>query len=102
MSTAVARPSPAANLPDEYGRFQIEWPTGDELSHILSLDVLHGNEVHAVHFIEIKDCADVWVIERGGASRRPVEAFEGGLFEVSSGGSTLITTLRPNLASVAL
>jgi hypothetical protein len=61
--------------PDEYGSFQIEWATGDELSHILSLDVLHGNEVHTVHFIEIKDCADVRVIERGRKSRFAFESF---------------------------
>src|SRR5262249_4710302 len=44
---------------NQEGSFQFERTTTDQLSNILSFDVLHRNEVDAVKLIEIKNSADV-------------------------------------------
>src|SRR5688500_2813805 len=51
---------------DQDGALQLQWMTVDELAHIAALNVLHRDEVVSFNLIEIKNSADVWVIERGG------------------------------------
>ena len=43
---------------------QLERPTIDQLAHITTFDVLHGDIVHAISFIQIKNRADVGMIQR--------------------------------------
>src|ERR1051325_6530802 len=43
---------------------QFKRMAADELSHIATFDVLHGDEVDAFDFIEIEYGADIWMIER--------------------------------------
>ena len=52
---------------------QVERVAIHELTHVATLDVLHGDEVVAFSFVEIEDGADVWMIERG---RQPRFAFK--------------------------
>src|ERR1051325_7834051 len=61
---------------DQEGGFQFEWTSGDKLAHVLSFDELHGDEVNAVHFVEIEDRADVRVVQRRRATRFAFETFQ--------------------------
>src|SRR6267143_3068611 len=47
-----------------------------QLPHVATLDVLHGDEVVALGFIEIEDGGDVWMIERRGQPRLAFKAPE--------------------------
>ena len=51
---------------DQQRALQLEWMPVYKLPHVLSFDVLHGDEVMSFSFVEIEDGADVWMIERGG------------------------------------
>ena len=50
--------------------------SADELSHVATFDVLHGDEVVSFSFVEIEDGGDVWMIERRGESSFALEAFK--------------------------
>ena len=44
----------------------------------LSLQQLHGDEGPAVSFVDLVDCADVWMIQRRCSKGFPLEAFASG------------------------
>src|SRR5207302_4534991 len=46
------------------GAAQIEGAAVDQLAHILAFDELHRDEMDAADFVQIKNCADVRMIER--------------------------------------
>ena len=49
---------------DQQARLQLERASRDKLSHVLSFNKLHRNEVNAINFIEIVDRANVWMVQR--------------------------------------
>ena len=53
----------------------------DELTNVLTLDVLHGNEVNALDVVQIKNGADIRVIKRRGQTRLALEPFQVGFFD---------------------
>ena len=50
--------------PNPQSAFQFQRPPVDQLAHIAAFDVLHRDEVQTFGFVEIKDRADVRMIER--------------------------------------
>src|SRR5437764_1091262 len=68
---------------------QIERTTVDQLAHILAFDELHGDEIHATDLVEIKNRADVRVIERRSESRFTLKAFQVGFFNGEFRGENL-------------
>ena len=57
---------------------QIQRPARDKLAHVLPVDELHRNKVDAADIVEIKNRADVWMIERGCEPRFALEPLEVG------------------------
>ena len=103
MPRLCAAASASATLQtDQERRFQFEWTSGDELAHVLAFDVLHRDEVHAVHFVEIEDGADVWMVQRRGETRFAFEAFQVCFFRAEFRGYDFDHNRRPSLRSVAL
>src|SRR5215510_9082211 len=70
---------------DQQRCFEFEWTTGDELAHVLALDKLHRDEMHAFDFVDIEDRADVRVVQRGGEPCLSFEAFEISLLRAELG-----------------
>ena len=60
---------------------QIERPPADQVADVLSLDKLHCNEVNSVDIVQIKNGADVGVIERRSQTGFALEPFEVGFFD---------------------
>ena len=60
---------------------QFERAARDQLPHVASFDILHGDEMHAVHFVQIEDGADVRMIQRRSEARFALEAFEVGFLD---------------------
>src|SRR3982751_3508987 len=52
---------------------QLEWPPIHKFTNVLAFDVLHRNEVNAVNLIQIKNRADVWMVQ---GRREPGFAFK--------------------------
>ena len=48
---------------DQQSTLKLERATGDQLAHISSFDILHGDEVNSFNFIEIINSANVWVVQ---------------------------------------
>ena len=57
---------------------QIQGPARDKLTHVLPVDELHRNEVNPLNIVEIKNRADVRMIERGCEPRFALEPLEVG------------------------
>src|SRR5688572_26653034 len=66
---------------NQKGAAQFQWASTYQLAHIASFDVLHGDEVHTIGFVEIEDSADVRMIEGGGEACFAFEALEIGFFD---------------------
>ena len=63
---------------DQQCAFEFERSAVDKLSDVLAVDVLHRDEVHAVHDVQIKDRADVRMIQRRSEPCLAFKAFQVG------------------------
>ena len=59
---------------------QIQRTTIHKIAHVLAFNELHGDEMHAAHFVEIEDGANIRMVERRSKSRFAFETFEVGFF----------------------
>src|SRR6266496_5809289 len=70
---------------DAQSTFQLQGTAIDELSHVSTFDVLHGDEVKTPGLLEIKDGADVRMIEGRSQPRFTLETFEVTFFDSQFG-----------------
>src|SRR5262245_57021356 len=76
-AASVRRSECVSNLDrDQERTLQFEWASGDQLSNVSAIDVLHGDEVHAIDLIQIKDGANVGMIQRRRESCLTFKALE--------------------------
>jgi hypothetical protein len=74
---------------DQQGALQLQRAPANQLPDVLSFDVLHGDEVHAVDDVHVIDSANVGMVQRRSQPCFTLKASEVGLSRGQFGGQHL-------------